>query len=219
MSDSIETIWWSIDTGCPFRSFDNCLTLLESYHHLQELKERAFDDMQAICKSCSFNPNIDEPAGCVGLCHFPFDDSIEDNIQRVIRKYNVDIAKYFPLTSPQWYGFWIRPAKGDSILHLLRFLKEILKEVGEDSLIYKYVSPLIAGLQRAYQTDCSVSFYLSPPGHAGLGAVTTFKHCPRCKAETDEERRWQDYQYPEEFRCRVCGNIYNPNLTGAVEEF
>jgi hypothetical protein len=57
---------------------------------------------------------------------------------------------------------------------------------------------------------------LTPPGHIDLGWVTTFVHCPRCKAEGAVER-WQQTYSDDSIECRVCGHLYSPAATYSSE--
>ena len=80
----------------------------------------------------------------------------------------------------------------------------------------EHIEDFTRALAESAKTSEPLHVELTPPGHVDFGWVTTFVHCPRCKAEGPVER-WQQ-TYPEEpLDCPVCGFSYQPALTHSSE--
>lgn len=201
---------------CPVNEKGEQLLIPDSAVIVSAEEEARVDELQKVCRDCSVNPNINDIGGCLGHCELSPISFFEEFIQRAIVKYDIDVERYFTRTTPQWYGLWMRPLKGEAILQLIRIVREIVESPGvvdSDDL-----NSFIRALQKAYKSGTELDFYVAPPGHFDFGFLTTFEHCPQCKAVTAEDKVWRSYSYPENYRCRVCGHIYNPNLTGSEVE-
>ena len=142
-------------------------------------------------------------------------ESIEDVLWESIRRLGLEerIRAAFHMTAPLWYGLWISDpltATQCSLLH------DLLTEAVRIAQASASTSKTSRGLAESAKTSEPLHVELTPPGHVDFGWVTTFVHCPRCKAEGPVER-WQE-TYPEEpLDCPVCGFSYQPALTHSSE--
>lgn len=129
-----------------------------------------------------------------------------------IRRTGVEsqLRRAFLITDPLWYGFWIESPLTQQQCSLLY---QVLSDVTANVPRYRdHLSEFINALKRAAETGCELNVDLAPPGHVDLGWITTFVHCPRCKAEGPFDR-WQESYSPEPIDCPVCGNTYSPAKT------
>ena len=186
------------------------------------------DRLVAMCASCPANTSGDDPAGCAGSFYeSPGSAQLQRRLERIIARHRLrrEFADYFLPTTPLWYGLWARsPLCLESVM-LLRILirdwcdVERAEDEADADAPYRqhHFDDLrafvrAAGLAQRHGLDLHVR--LAPPGHTDLGYVTTFPHCPVCKAMADVQR-WQR-QYPKELhRCRACGHEYSPAETAS----
>ncbi len=116
----------------------------------------------------------------------------------------------FQVTDPLWYGFWI-----DSLLsrEQCSVLYAILADaVAAEPTYDDYLHEFLIALDRARSSNTRLFVRLDPPGHIDCGCITTFVHCPRCKAE-GPLKRWQSTYPSEPIACPVCGQSYSPAAT------
>ena len=148
----------------------------------------------------------------------------------------------FETTRPRWFGLWIRSPLNKlqcSILHDLllamgdqiheTILNELEQKHGEhpdqfttsELMLYKEIHgddhrnlvEFLSALKMAIAHDIPMHVALTPSGHADLGYITIWPHCPRCKADTPSND-WEN----KEFICPICGNVYYPWATYSQEE-
>jgi len=120
----------------------------------------------------------------------------------------------FQLTDPLWYGLWIDNPLNQQQTSLLHVL--FLDVVAAVPRYQTYLSDFLEVLARASTTGEPLSVELAPPGHIDMGWVTTFVHCPRCKAEGLVER-WQESDPTEAIQCPVCEHWYSPAATQSMQ--
>lgn len=144
-------------------------------------------------------------------------ESPDDILWKAMRRLGLEprIRSAFQVTRPLWYGLWIQSPLTVGQCSLLR---AIFTEVVRLAPSYqKRVEDFQRALVDSIDTGKPLHVELMPPGHADFGWVTTFVHCPRCKAEGPVER-WQE-TYPEEpLECPVCGWLYSPAATYSSEQ-
>ena len=153
-----------------------------------------------------------------------------------------DLQTNFEITQPLWFGLWIRSPLNQSQCSLLYGLllemggqiKEALtadlerkhqenpdkfttaevmqyQQIFEDD--YRNLLEFLSALKVAITRAIPMHVALAPSGHADLGFITTWPHCPRCKADSPLDN-WDE----KEFVCPVCGSIYSPLETMSEEK-
>lgn len=125
-----------------------------------------------------------------------------------------ELRSAFQITDPLWYGLWIDSpltAQQSRLLHIL--FADVVETVPRYA---KYIQELLPALRAAAETGHPLTVNLFPPGHVDLGWITTFVHCPRCKAEGPFER-WQEKYPAAAIECPVCGHSYSPAATYSSE--
>ena len=139
----------------------------------------------------------------------------DEELLRAVRNagYEAKLKDAFERTEPFWYGLWTQSPLSSyqsRILHAV--LAELLVAVPRYK---KYVAEFLDALEKG-GSGHHVNVELATPGHVDLGFVTTFVHCPHCKAE-GPFKRWQN-EYPvEPIDCPVCGFNYSPAQTYSCE--
>ena len=120
----------------------------------------------------------------------------------------------FQVTDPLWYGFWIDSPLSQTQCQILSTLFTDLV-----SLVPRYrdrLEAFIDALNRSLETAEQLHVELTPPGHVDMGWITTFVHCPRCKADGPFEP-WQE-SYPEKsINCPTCGFSFSPAATHSTK--
>jgi hypothetical protein len=118
------------------------------------------------------------------------------------------------VTDPLWYGLWLSPTLSRSQCETLAVVFERLAPLlrRDNSEFVEFA----AALQESVLTGAPVTAVLSPPGHVDFGWITTFPHCPRCKAEAPV-KRWQNPYSETPLDCPVCGNKFSPAVTYSQE--
>jgi hypothetical protein len=142
--------------------------------------------------------------------------SLEDVLWESIRRLGLEqrMRAAFQITAPLWYGLWICDPLTDEQCSLLH---DVLAEAARLVPSYhKQVEPFLRALAESAHTGEPLHVELTPPGHVDLGWVTTFVHCPRCKAEGPVER-WQQTYSDDLIECRICGHVYSPAATHSSE--
>jgi Zn ribbon nucleic-acid-binding protein len=143
-------------------------------------------------------------------------ESIEDVLWKAIRRLGLEerMRAAFHLTAPLWYGLWIGSPLTAAQCSLLR---DVLTEAAQIVPSYReHIDEFTRALAESVETREPLHVELTPPGHVDLGWVTTFVHCPRCKAEGPVER-WQQTYSEEMLECPVCGYSYQPAATHSSE--
>jgi hypothetical protein len=126
------------------------------------------------------------------------------------------VRQAFHVTDPLWNGLWI-----DSPLNCeqCEILHVVLSDVAAATTprnrknLYAFLEALVI----AKDTGEPLNVELMPPGHVDMGWITTFVHCPRCKAEGPFER-WGENYPADPIQCPVCGHSYSPAATYACEQ-
>ena len=121
----------------------------------------------------------------------------------------------FTITDPLWYGFWIdSPLSREQCSLLLTLFSDVVMTTPRYE---RELKDFISALTEVTAGHGELNVELSPPGHVDLGWITTFVHCPRCKAEGPVER-WQS-SYPDDpVECQICKFTYCPTDTFHAEE-
>jgi hypothetical protein len=142
--------------------------------------------------------------------------SLEEVLRESIRRLGLEqrMRSAFQVTKPLWYGLWIDSPLTATQCSLLR---DVLKEAAR--LVPSYgeqIEDFTRALADSTEIGEPLHVELAPPGHVDFGWVTTFVHCPRCKAEGPVER-WQEAYSEESLGCPVCGYSYTPAATHSSE--
>jgi hypothetical protein len=125
-----------------------------------------------------------------------------------------ELKSAFRITDPLWYGLWM-----DSPLTPIqsRVLHTMFSDVVASVPRYaSYLQAFLQAVKVAADTSKQLAVELSPPGHVDMGWITTFVHCPQCKAEGPVER-WQETYPAAPIECPVCGHSYPPAETYSSE--
>jgi Zn ribbon nucleic-acid-binding protein len=157
-----------------------------------------------------------EPARAGYLCPLVGRESPNTLIWNSIHRTGIetDLRKHFLIVQRVWYGLWIdSPLTREQcvLLHQLFADVAVAARRSRDNL-----QPFLAALREAVETGVAMAVKVSPPGHVDMGWITTFVHCPRCKAEGPFPR-WQKSYPVEPVTCEICGHSYSPAATYAME--
>ena len=161
----------------------------------------------------------------------------------VVRKeLQLPLKANFEITQPMWYGLWIRSPLNKSQCSLLHDLLLEMGEQSRETFIaeleqthlenpdkfatievmqYKQIYDedhrnlleFLSALKIAITHDIPMHVAPAPSGHADFGILTTWPHCPHCKADSPLDK-WNE----KEFVCPICGNIYFPTETMSTVE-
>jgi formylglycine-generating enzyme required for sulfatase activity len=168
----------------------------------------------ATCRACEANAKTElgiAVAGCFGhLDIWPDSEDLDRQLWGIIEQRNLEqrLRAAFPVTTPLWYGFWIK-----SPLRRVQaeFLHELLDAACDhDDPQDKDVRHFLHALEAAVRWELPVHVSLAPLGHTDFGMYTVFPHCPRCKANAPVGR-WKESYPTEPHQCRVCGHTFNPD--------
>lgn len=143
-------------------------------------------------------------------------ESPEDVLWKAVRRLGLEqrIRSAFQVTRPLWYGLWIQsPLTAGQCLLLRAMFAEAVQLAPN---YQKHVEDFQRALSDSIDMGQPLHVELIPPGHVDLGWVTTFVHCPRCKAE-GPVKRWQQTYAEEPLECPVCGWFYSPAATHSSE--
>jgi formylglycine-generating enzyme required for sulfatase activity len=150
-------------------------------------------------------------AGCFGyLDVWPDSDDLEKMLWEIIENRGLEgrLRSLFHVTTPLWYGFWIRsPLQRPQAELLLELLEATVDD--EDLADGKIVGFLNA-LKAVINWELPLHVSMVPLGHTDLGWYTVFPHCPRCKANAPVGRWLEKYQ-TDPHECTVCGQTFIPN--------
>ena len=153
------------------------------------------------------------------------------------KELQLSLQANFEITQPVWFGLWIRSPLNKSECSLLHDLLLEMGEQIRETLIaeleqkhrenpekfttievmqYKQIYDedhrnlleFLSALKIAIIHDIPMYVALNPSGHADFGFLTTWPHCPRCKADSPLNKRDK-----KECVCAACGNIYFPMET------
>ncbi len=172
------------------------------------------EHIQQTCGDCEANVETELDtciAGCFGHLEVrPHSDELDALLWNVIEKRNLEtrLREAFKITTPLWYGFWI-----DSPLR--RRQCEVLHELFNEACDYDSkrddgIFHFIHALKAAMDWELPLHVSLAPLGHTDFDWYTVFPHCPRCTANAPVGR-WKTEFSSEDFECKVCGNVFNPN--------
>ena len=167
-----------------------------------------------VCHACEANVEKEldtKVAGCFGyLDIWPDSPELEEQLWGIIRERNLEgpLQATFQVTTPLWYGFWMK----SPLMRLeAEFLHELLDATcDDDDPADKDVRHFLKALKAAIDRELPLHVSLAPLGHTDMGWYTVFPHCPRCKANADVGR-WKEEFSSEPYECKVCGHIFNPN--------
>ena len=142
----------------------------------------------------------------------PIDDVLWKSIRRLgLEERN---AGRVPHDLPVWYGLWIG---GPLTAAQCSLLRDVLTEAARIAPSYReHIDEFTRALAKSAESGDPLHVELTPPGHVDFGWVTTFVHCPRCKAEGPVER-WKQTYSEEMLECPVCGYSYQPAATHSSE--
>jgi hypothetical protein len=143
-------------------------------------------------------------------------ESTEELLRESIRRLSLEHAmrSEFLDTKPLWYGLCIDSPLTKTQCSLLRdVLTELARMAPHQEQDF---TEFIRALTDSIVTGERLNVELSPPGHVDMGWVTTFVHCPRCKAE-GPVKRWQESYSEDPLECTACGCSYAPAATHSVE--
>jgi Zn ribbon nucleic-acid-binding protein len=143
-------------------------------------------------------------------------ESLEDVFWASIRRLGLEprMQSAFQVTTPLWYGLWIDSPLSAEQCALLR---DVFTEAARAVPGYReHLEEFTRALADSAETGEQMHVALSPPGHVDFGWITTFVHCPRCKAEGPVER-WQEAYPDDPLECPVCGHSYIPSATYSSE--
>ncbi|HET6881530.1 MAG TPA: hypothetical protein VFI31_15310 [Pirellulales bacterium] len=125
-----------------------------------------------------------------------------------------ELRRHFHVAARIWYGLWINSPLTREQCRLLHIL---FTDVAVAARRFRdHVQPFLSALREAADTGRPFAVKLAPPGHVDMGWITTFVHCPRCKAEGPVPR-WQESYPLEPVVCEVCGHSYSPAATYRME--
>ena len=166
------------------------------------------------CGQCEANVSGDSSikvAGCYGhLDIWPDSEELEKQLWQVIENRGLGdrLRSAFHVTTPLWYGFWIRSPLQRPQTELLLEILEAASD--EDDLGNGKVVAFFNALKAAINWELPMHVSLTPLGHTDLGWYTVFPHCPRCKANAPVGR-WQESYPTDSHECAVCGQTFIPN--------
>jgi hypothetical protein len=128
-----------------------------------------------------------------------------------------EMAAAFPQTKRIWNGLWARsPIPQKSLPVLKTLMTELLRTAGKRDR--DELNHFIQAIDLSLRRNLNLHVKLGAPGHTDFGFLTTFPHCPFCKAEANVQR-WQR-KYPAELQtCEVCGTNFSPAETAKVERY
>ncbi|MGE0490993.1 MAG: hypothetical protein AB7S38_17430 [Vulcanimicrobiota bacterium] len=157
----------------------------------------------SLCHGCDANLAGQRPAGCHGAFYLHPDET-EDWLLESVAKLGLEapFRAAFPETKPVYYGLWLQSPLTDDQRGLLSQLFETLD--GEE----------FAHFRLALRSSLPLQVELAPYGHSDLGYLTTFGHCPRCKATPD-----MAVPFDREQTCQVCGEVYLPRAQQRCEQW
>jgi hypothetical protein len=170
--------------------------------------------VKAICGACEANAAYrgNGFAGCHGSFFVDGSAEAEEHLQG--RLANPALRERweasFVSTQPIWFGLWINSP-------LLTPACEVLLELldGFKAEDFARFRDFIAALKALQRGGLRLFTHFASPGHCDFGIITTYAHCPRCKAESPDER-WKPVP-SRMIECEVCGFDYNPSTTKASE--
>ena len=139
-----------------------------------------------------------------------------DLLWESIRRTRIEqqVREAFQITDPLWYGFWIDSPLSQTQCQILSILF-----IDLISVVPRYrdqFEAFIDALSRSVETAEQLHVELTPPGHVDMGWITTFVHCPRCKAD-GPFKRWQESYPTEPINCPTCGALYSPAATHSMK--
>ena len=162
--------------------------------------------VEEACSECPANAlkktNSHALAGCFGMVPLPANEanvhsSVEEAIDRLGMRENVKAN--FPLTTPAWYGLWMRPVIDVPRALLLKFI--LRAAIIADPACRSSLADLISGLGAAWERQLPLRVTLYPRGEVAGTWWTLVPHCQACQAPWPEANREL---------CGVCGFVGHP---------
>ena len=139
------------------------------------------------------------------------------DVDRMVERLQLEEAfqQHFQTTTPRWFGLWIEsPLTAQQCDLLTRLFVEFFTEKQQSQ---EDVQAILNAFEQG-SNGAILNVELIPTSHVDLGWITTFVHCPRCKAEGPFER-WKK-SYPSKLiNCPVCGQSYSPAATYHRERY
>lgn len=171
-------------------------------------KQGGWKGLQMLCGSCPACSTI-EVVGCTG--GFSDDDHDEeygfvedpDPFDLLVEEQGLrgELARYFPVTTPLWFGLWIQPIMPAGGVSVLRQLFETMERNEGSRNGWELFGQ--AGFLRALKTAERNGLELHVHRTAGGTIAGPRPHCPRCKA---------GMELGENLTCKVCGNVCSPQV-------
>ena len=123
------------------------------------------------------------------------------------------------MTNPLWYGLWVKREVDSAAQLVLLHLFEAMMAWGQggekgapNSEALAGFSEFIGGIRKAQTQAMLLNVELLPPGRQVLDLVTTFPHCPACRASACDQV-WQRH-YPVALKaCTACETSFSPAET------
>lgn len=174
------------------------------------------------CGGCPANVSGHRLAGCKGSFYMDPDSvPLNEFLVATVGRLGLGGAyrECFRMTTPLWYGLWAKwELESAAQLVLLQLFEALMawgqsKEKGapNSEMLAKF-SEFIGGIRKAQSQSTSLKVELLPPGRQVLDLVTTFPHCPACRASACDQV-WQR-QYPVALQpCSACDTSFSPAET------
>jgi hypothetical protein len=180
--------------------------------------EGGLDGIWKMCGGCVANITLGRLAGCKGIIsQSAHSRDLDKRLFEIISRMELsgEIAMAFPQTKPIWYGLWAISPIPQKSLPVLKTLMTELAALVSNRQRDQY-NLFIQAIEVSLSRNLNLHVKLGPPGHTDFGILTTFPHCPFCKAEANVER-WKR-KYPTELQtCEVCGTRFSPAETAKMQ--
>jgi hypothetical protein len=180
--------------------------------------EGGLDGVWKMCGGCVANLTPGRLAGCDGvISQWPGSEELDARLVEIISRMRLgsEVATAFPQTKPIWYGLWARSPIPTKSLPLLRTLMSELARVASNR-DRDQLNVFVQAIDLSLNRNLNLHVKLGAPGHSDFGYLTTFPHCPFCKAAANVGR-WKR-KYPTELKtCEVCGTRFSPAETAVVK--
>jgi hypothetical protein len=174
------------------------------------------------CGGCPANVSGHRLAGCKGSFYFdpdsvPLNEFLVATVGRL--GLGESYRECFRMTNPLWYGLWINRELDSAAQVVLLHLFEALVAWGQskgkaapNGEVHAGFSEFVGGIRKAQSQSIPLKVELLPPGRQVLDLVTTFPHCPACRASACDQV-WQRH-YPVALQaCSACETSFSPAET------
>jgi rubredoxin len=142
---------------------------------------------------------------------------LNDKLCDVVRDLGLEteVARIFKPAKLLWFSFWMESLLSRQAMEVLRPLLQLfaVRQFGKERFPHNLrdFSRFDRALIAAMEHDIPLLVEMTPPGHTDFGHITTFAHCPTCRAAAPVEK-WKKIR-PFQHVCTVCGHEYNPAST------